>query len=436
MIKPFFPFLTTIVLTANAAFAQQLPVPTAQFPELDMAEVKLGQLLFFDPILSGNKSVSCATCHHPKFATSDGVSLGIGDGGVGLGPSRRIDPNNIPEQRIPRNSPSLFNLGATEFTVLFHDGRLEADSSKRNGIRTPFGTEMEIGFRNILSAQTMFPVLSADEMAGHYSENEVAQAVRQGFFTGPDGAWDLLTQRVENIPAYAKAFEGLLGQRDLHFSDISNAIAAFIAFEWRADDSAFDRFLKTGKPLTPEQTKGMDLFYGPAECSTCHSGQFQTDHSFHAIGIPQIGPGKAGRFERHNKDIGRQRVTGNQEDAYKFRTPSLRNVTHTAPYGHSGAYLTLQAVIGHHAQPYNALSKYDPAQAKLPTFPMANDFSISASEGEIQSITSAISMQAQPLTEQEISQIAAFLSSLTDETALKGRLDIPSSVPSGLPIER
>ena len=70
----------------------------------------------------------------------------------------------------------------------------------------------------------------------------------------------------------------------------------------------------------------------------CHSGQFQTDHHFHAIAMPQIGPGKAERFEQHQRDEGRMRVTGRRQDAYAFRTPSLRNVTHTAPYGFLGIY--------------------------------------------------------------------------------------------------
>ncbi|MEM9638463.1 MAG: cytochrome-c peroxidase, partial [Pseudomonadota bacterium] len=164
------------------------PVTDADFMPLDPAQVRLGQMLFYDPILSGNRNISCATCHHPKFATADGVALSLGEGGIGLGPERRASADNTPEQRIPRNAPALFNLGAREFTVMFHDGRIEVDPSKPGGLRTPLGAEMTEGFANLLSAQTMFPVLSADEMAGHYSENDVSQAVRQGRITGPGGA--------------------------------------------------------------------------------------------------------------------------------------------------------------------------------------------------------------------------------------------------------
>ena len=115
------------VLSGGGALAQDLPAPVGDdhFGTFDLDEVRLGRNLFYDRILSGNKNIACSTCHHPRFATSDGLSLGLGEGGLGLGPKRLADPENTPEQRIPRNSPALFNLGSPEFTVLFHDGRIE-----------------------------------------------------------------------------------------------------------------------------------------------------------------------------------------------------------------------------------------------------------------------------------------------------------------------
>lgn len=429
--------LTTIFgcLWSGAVLAGPFPSPDANFAKPDMAAVKLGQLLFYDPILSGNQTVSCATCHHPRFATSDGVSLGLGDGGIGIGPDRRADPENLPEQRIPRHSPALFNLGAAEFKVFFHDGRLEADPTRVSGIRTPLGEDMEHGFDGPLAAQTMFPVLSADEMAGHYSENDVAQAVRQGRLTGQGGAWDILSKRVESIPAYRTAFSDVIGDRPIAFTDISNVIADFVAFEWRADDSAFDRFLRGQGVLEPQARSGADLFYGSAGCSSCHSGLFQTDHAFHAIAMPQVGPGKAARFESHARDVGRMRVTGRAEDAYAFRTPPLRNVAATAPYGHSGAYATLEGVIRHHADPLGSLASYDPAQLLLPGF-QANDFWVSETSGETDAIATANTLQPAPLSDDDVSYLVAFLNSLTDRQSLDGRLGIPERVPSGLPIDR
>ncbi|WP_164659691.1 cytochrome-c peroxidase [Tropicibacter sp. Alg240-R139] len=420
----------------TSAWAEELPHAEPVFPPLDMAEVELGQLLFYDPILSGSRTVSCATCHHPRFATSDGVSLGIGDGGIGLGQERVFDAKNRPEQRIPRNSPALFNLGATEFTSFFHDGRLEADDTRPSGIRTPLGAEMEQGFASVLSAQTMFPVLSGDEMAGHYSENDVAQAVRQGFLTGPGGAWDILSKRIEALPEYRDRFDQVIGGRPIAFTDISNMIAAFIAFEWRADDSPFDRHLRGQDVLDAVELRGMALFYGEARCASCHSGRFQTDHGFHAIAMPQIGPGKAARFERHNRDVGRMRVTGRAEDAYAFRTPSLRNVTQTAPYGHSGAYASLESVIRHHLDPVRGLRDYTSEQAVLPGEPFETDFVLMTQGAEVDDIAQANALPAQNLSDEQIADLLAFLGALTDETALNGRLGVPDVVPSGLTVEK
>lgn len=407
--------------------------PRPDFPKPDMARVQLGHLLFYDPILSGNKNISCATCHHPRFGTSDGVSLSLGEGAHGLGPERHSTTHNPPEQRLPRNAPGLWNLGADEFTVFFHDGRLETDANQPFGIRTPLGAEMTAGFVSALAAQAMFPVLSPDEMAGHYSENDVSVAVRMGLLSQPGGAWDIVAKRVASIPAYASAFAEISPDTPIHFTDIANVIADFIAFEWRADASPFDRAMSGGPPLSSTAYDGMRLFYGKAQCGTCHAGWFQTDHSFHAIGLPQIGPGKTARFETHARDDGRLRVTGDDADAYAFRTPSLRNVTLTAPYGHNGAYAELEDVVRHHLDPVDALNSYDPAGAILPELAGADDLRIMSDAKEVDAIQSANSLGTVFLTEVEIDALLAFLESLEDSAE---RLGIPASVPSGLPVDR
>jgi len=416
---------------ASVAVAQELPPPISDsnYVTVNQAEARLGQLLFYDPILSGNRNIACATCHHPRFGTSDGVSLGLGEGGIGLGPDRRPDPENMPEQRVPRNAPGLWNLGAQEFTALFHDGRIEADADQPGGIRTPMGGDMALGFSGVLSAQTMFPVLSQDEMAGHYSENDVSKAVRRGRITGEDGAWDLIADRVAAIPEYQTLFAALdpdiAARRDIAFTDISNAIAAFMAFEWRSDDSPFDAHLRGETTLSGLALQGMDLFYGDAQCATCHAGSFQTDHAFHAMAATQIGPGKGARFETHARDEGRIGVTGHAEDAYRFRTPSLRNVSLTAPYGHAGADRRLGDFLRAHYAPQ---TPYDKTQAILPDLPGAEDFRVTgqktAYDGPIVS-----------LAESDITALLAFLASLTGTTAETGRLGIPETLPSGLPVE-
>ena len=101
----------------------------------DPAKVALGAQLFFDKILSGNRNISCATCHHALAGTGDGLSLPVGEGGQGLGVTRDtgFGANSIYE-RVPRNAPPVFNLGAREFATLFHDGRIQPNPNYPNGI--------------------------------------------------------------------------------------------------------------------------------------------------------------------------------------------------------------------------------------------------------------------------------------------------------------
>ena len=427
------------VALTTASTAQNLPAPVTNddYAPIDLAEAKLGQLLFYDPILSGNKSVACATCHHPALGTADGVSLSFGDGGIGLGADRKFDPENIPEERIPRNAPALFNLGAHEFKVMFHDGRLEADPTKPGGIRTPMDADMVVGFASVLSAQTMFPVLSRDEMAGSHRENDIGRAVRQGLIAGEGGAWDMIARRVADIPDYAErmaqVYPHIDAPQDIAFTDISNAIAVFMAHEWRSDTAPFDAVLRGERELVGGAARGMDLFYGDAGCASCHSGPFLTDHDFHAMGAAQIGPGKSATFEDHHRDEGRFRVTGDPADLYAFRTPSLRNVALTGPYGHAGGHKDLDVFIAAHANPVAGLENYDAAQAVLPAFDV-DDFTVMNDPDQVTEIAKAVVTPSIKLTDADIIALVAFLDTLTDPVATTGRLGSPSDVPSGLPV--
>lgn len=426
----------------TAAPALPAPLTDADFPQFSTAEVELGQLLFWDPILSGNRNIACATCHHPRFGTSDGLSLGMGEGGIGVGPDRVPDPADLPEQRIPRNAPALWNVGAKGFTILFADGRIGVDPSRPTGFRTPLEDEMVKGFASVLSAQTMFPVLSPDEMAGHYEENDVSTVVRQGRLTGPDGAWSVISARVAAIPAYAERFRAVYPEiaagRPVAFTDISNAIAAYMTFDFRSDGAPFDAWLRGTGQMEPAAMRGMDLFYGKGGCGTCHSGPLFTDMAFHAMGDPQIGPGKAERFEHHQRDTGRMRVSNNPADAFAFRTPSLRNVTLTAPYGHAGAYASLAEYLGQHVAPGSGLDGYSLASARLPVMTLAKPDLAPGPEGADFAAIAAAAVPAQAvLGEDEMSDILAFLQALEDPLARQGgRMGIPATVPSGLPVDK
>lgn len=432
-----------MILAASASARAQVPAPVTDgdYAPVNLEEAKLGQLLFYDPVLSGNRNIACDSCHNPNFATSDGVSLDIGEGGIGLGPSRHPNPADMPEQRIPRNAPALFNLGAKSFTVMFDDGRIEADPSRPSGLRTPMEDEMVRGFASVLSAQAMFPVLAQDEMAGNAAENDVSQLVREGQITGPGGAWDAIAARVAAIPAYraefAKVYPAIAAGRPIGFTDISNAIAAFVAFEWRSDSSPFDAYLRHQGTLPAEAMAGMGLFYGSAGCSACHSGPFQTDNKFHAMGEPQLGPGKTERFETNQRDLGRFKVSNDPADMYAFRTPSLRNVTQTGPWGHDGAHTDLKAFIKYHADPVAGAKTYQ-EQAILPKDydPGAKkDWSVWNDPAERAAILAAVKTKPVDLSDAQVDEIYAFLATLKDPTALKGRLGVPKTVPSGLPVD-
>ena len=404
----------------------------------DEARVELGRLLFFDKVLSGSFNIACATCHHPFAGTGDGLSLPVGEGARGMGVTR--DTGSGPDairERVPRNAPALFNLGAREFTTLFHDGRVQPHANMPSGFASPAGLDLPADLDNALAVQAMFPVTSGTEMAGQPGENPVADAAAAGNLPL---VWELLAERLRGIDGYVDRFAGTFDDinepSDISFVHVANAIAAFEAATWRADDSPFDRFLRgQHHALSVVQRHGMQLFYGSAGCSACHSGPLQTDHSFRAIAMPQVGPGKDDGPAGY-EDFGRERVTGRVADRYRFRVPSLRNVALTAPYGHDGAYDTLEAVVRHHLDPVAGLYDFDVSQVLIPSRPdldtadyyAADDASIRAG------IAAANELVPTPLREREFRAILAFLHALTDAAMLDLRRNVPPSVPSGLPV--
>ena len=404
----------------------------------DPARVELGRLLFFDKILSGNKNISCATCHHSLTDTGDGLSLGVGEGGQGLGVARDTGQGSQAiHERVPRNAPAVFNLGAREFQRLFHDGRVELDSSQPSGFRSPAGNDLPPGLDNVLAVQAMFPVTSPTEMAGQAPENEIANVAATGDLLG---VWDLLAARLQANAAYVAffrmAFDEVETADDITYVQAANAIAAFEAKAWRSDTSSFDRYLRYDrKAMSPSARRGMTLFYGRAGCSDCHSGPFQTDHQFHAVAMPQIGPGKGDGSSGH-EDFGRERVTGHQEDRYTFRTPTLRNVAVTGPWGHDGAYNSLRQMVSHMLNPVPALYSYDPDQAVMPYRSDLNeiDFQLLDDPGVMSAIADACEMEPVGLSERQVDLLMDFLWALTDPASVDLRNDVPGAVPSGLPL--
>ena len=248
-------------------------------------------------------------------------------------------------------------------------------------------------------------------------------------------------ERLRGIDEYVARFMavyGLSGPDDISFVHAANAIAAFESVAWRADNSAFDRYLRGDKKaLSPAQLSGMRIFYSKNKggCAACHSGPFQTDHSFRAIAVPQIGPGKGDGWSGR-EDFGRERVTGRPADRYKFRVPSLRNVALTAPYGHSGAFGSLEAVARHHLDAPGSLERYDRSQARLPQRDdlAALDFLVMDNPQLRAEIAAAAEIPSRYLSKDEFSDLLEFLHALTDPGSIDLRDDVPHQVPSGIPL--
>lgn len=403
---------------------------------IDPDQARIGQLLFYDKILSGNRNISCGTCHHHDHAGGDRLSLGIGEGGVGVGPDRTAGtgPDRI-RKRVPRNAPALWNLGHTSVRVLFHDGRLTRSDLYGNGFDSPAEEWLPPGLDNLLAAQALFPIAAQFEMAGNLGENDVIGAVTNRI----DRGWPIIAKRVRTIPAYGamfvEAFDHIEEPADVTIVEIGNALGAFIAQEWQSFDSPYDAWL-TGTPLPEDAERGRQLFFNN-RCASCHAGPLFTDQGFHALGLPAFGPGRTRRWDQISRDVGRMAETNLLEDAYKFRTPSLRNVALTAPYGHNGAYPTLEAMIRHHADPVTARAAWTEAAANLPEVPWLApvDFAIRQDLAEMARQAAVNDLRPMTLSDADIADLVAFLRALTGETAETRPMGRPAEVPSGLPVD-
>ncbi len=441
----------SMLLMAGSALADNNKIKIAPLTDNDFHDggapqkdkVELGRLLMFDKILSGNKNISCASCHHPLAGTGDGLSLPIGEGGLGLGVTRDTGSGtDAVHERVPCNAPHVWNEGAKEFTVMFHDGRLELDNAYPSGCKTPVGAGLPDNLENIVACQAMFPVASVTEMAGQAGENSIADAVVAGNIAGPGGVWDQLAMRLQEIPEYVdmfiNSFDDVNKASDITYAHAANALSAFERVFWRADDSSFDRYLRGDKnAMSNNAKKGMKLFYRKNKhensCADCHSGVLQTDHTFHAIAMPQIGAGRGDGFDGH-EDFGREQVTGDPADRYKFRTPSLRNVALNAPYGHSGSYNSLRAMVQHHINTVKGINNYDWLQVKLPSRADldALDFIVMNDPARVAEIAAHTELHGMSYSSKDVDRIIDFLNALTDPSSVDNRDDVPASVPSGL----
>jgi cytochrome c peroxidase len=393
-------------------------------PRVRPALAKLGQALAFDAVLSGNRDISCSTCHLPAFATSDGRSLSIGQGATGFGPARS-HPNGT---FIARNAPPLFNISAMRH--LFWDGRVAVDASGR--FSTPAGAQLTPAMTRVFefgpaSALAMFPVTNRAEMRSG-TGNELALVADDDF----TGIWSVLMQRLGAIPEYRGLFEAAYpGTKfeNMSFAHASNAIAGFFVDQYAAGDTPWDRFLAgNDAALSVRQLEGAQTFL-TLKCSICHTGAILSDEDFHNVAVAQIGPGQGNGPSLHD-DFGRMNVTGREEDRYRFRTSPLRNVELTAPYGHDGAIGSLRDFVAHYSESDLKLLAFDPTKLE-PGLRLTTVDNFTPLLQQRDTLLAGV-----VLTDALVDKLMDYMSALTDDASRNLSRAVPVRVPSRLPVDR
>ena len=252
------------------------PVPVPADNPLTKEKVELGKQLYFDPRLSCDETVSCASCHDPKKGWSNGEGVATG----------------VRNQKGGRSAPTIINAAYSD--LQFWDGRA-----------------------NQLEGQALGPIQNPIEM-DHKIED--------------------CCLKLNKIEGYRKQFQKVFGT-DVTPDGIAKAIAAFER-TILSGDAPFDRFKAGDKSALSEAAqRGRALFFGKAQCSSCHTGHSFSDFSFHNIGVG---------MEKEKPDLGRYEVSKQIGDKGAFKTPTLREIARTGPYMHDGRFATLEEVVDYY----------------------------------------------------------------------------------------
>lgn len=246
--------------------------------------------------------------------------------------------------------------------------------------------------------------------------------------------WPLVVERALGVAEYRDQLTSLFGvaESEVTVVHLAEATAAFMTDAFTTLDSPFDRYLAgDDSALSDAAKRGGILFYGRASCSGCHSGGLQTDQGFHNIAAPQVGTGKG---DEAPLDFGRGRVTGDAAENFRFRTSSLRNTELEGPWMHNGAYADLEDAVRHHLDPESALLSYDDLQVE-PELVGTYQNDPDTLDMLLGSLDPLLAVQGEPLTDPEVDDLMAFLSALTDPSALNLLHLVPDQVPSGLPVD-
>ena len=289
------------ISTINRALPATVQSPIDNPPS--SAKIALGKLLFYDPILSGNKDVACATCHHPDNGYAEFLDVSIGVNGHGLGSRRRFNPNNT-MPLVKRNSQSILNTAFNGIEV----------SNKYVPHEAPMFWDSRI---NSLEQQALEPIKSFEEMRGsNYSEHEIL---------------DEVVRRLKSIPEYQQLFNAAFDANDpVNATNIGKAIATFER-TLITNNSRFDQYMRGDRDaISISEKEGFETFK-KVGCPNCHNGAMFSDFEPHVLSTP---PNK--KLPEFDKGI---------DSTYAFRTPSLRNLRFTAPYMHNGSLPTLKRVL-------------------------------------------------------------------------------------------
>lgn len=247
---------------------------------------RLGYLLYFDPLLSGDDDLSCAHCHHPDLGLADGRARAMGRGGHGAGPSRHGGAE------LRRNTPTVWNAAYNH--LQFWDGRARD-----------------------LEEQAGKPIQDPTEMAQDAEE---------------------LVAELAAVPEYVRLFDEAFPD-GVTFANVTFAIAAFER-TLLSRDSPFDRYARGDRRALGEaERRGLNLFRSlKTRCFECHNLPAFNNPDFKVVGVPDVAGLPA-------PDLGRAEIAGGDAYARAFKVPTLRNVALTAPYMHNGRFATLSEVL-------------------------------------------------------------------------------------------
>ncbi|EAR02052.1 cytochrome-c peroxidase [Maribacter sp. HTCC2170] len=322
------------VSTTISALPKQVMDPKGNVNSFE--KIELGRLLFFDPILSGNKDVACATCHHPSTGYAEFLDISIGANAKGFGSKRKFNsPNDIPF--VKRNAQTIINTAFNGINTY----------NKYNPGDAPMFWDDRV---KSLEKQALEPIKAFEEMRGHgFSESEILEEV---------------VSRLNQIPEYRELFNTAFGDANISIENLGKAIAAFER-SLITNNSRFDQFMRgDNDAILISEKEGFELFK-KVGCVNCHNGPMFSDYKVHVLGVPQNS-----KLELPDAGV---------KDSFGFRTPSLRNLRYTAPYMHNGSLKTLKRVLEFYEDIANGKSR-NPLVPKEKFDPFVRELELSVKE--------------------------------------------------------